>query len=66
MGNSNGNLEDYWDAIYSHRQLQGGFIWDWVDQGLLQGGAGAAGRDLLRLRRRLRAARASTTTTTSA
>jgi beta-galactosidase len=36
MGNSNGNLVDYWDAIYSHRQLQGGFIWDWVDQGLLQ------------------------------
>ena len=36
MGNSNGNLVDYWDAIYSHRQLQGGFIWDWVDQGLLK------------------------------
>lgn len=36
MGNSNGNLVDYWDAIESHEQLQGGFIWDWVDQGLLQ------------------------------
>ncbi len=36
MGNSNGNLEDYWDAIYSHERLQGGFIWDWVDQGLRQ------------------------------
>jgi beta-galactosidase len=36
MGNSNGNFVDYWDAIYSHRQLQGGFVWDWVDQGLLQ------------------------------
>ncbi len=35
MGNSVGNLQDYWDAIESHRQLQGGFIWDWVDQGLL-------------------------------
>lgn len=34
MGNSTGNLADYWDAIYSHEQLQGGFIWDWVDQGL--------------------------------
>jgi beta-galactosidase len=34
MGNSNGNLKDYWDAIESHEKLQGGFIWDWVDQGL--------------------------------
>ena len=32
MGNSLGNLKDYWDLIYKHRQLQGGFIWDWVDQ----------------------------------
>jgi beta-galactosidase len=36
MGNSNGNLEDYWDAIYKYERLQGGFIWDWVDQGLRQ------------------------------
>ncbi len=35
MGNSVGNLQDYWDAIESHDHLQGGFIWDWVDQGLL-------------------------------
>ncbi len=34
MGNSNGSLKDYWDAIESHQGLQGGFIWDWVDQGL--------------------------------
>lgn len=34
MGNSVGNFQDYWDAIESHRALQGGFIWDWVDQGL--------------------------------
>jgi len=33
MGNSTGNLQDYWDVIESHEQLQGGFIWDWVDQG---------------------------------
>lgn len=33
MGNSTGNLQDYWEAIESHDQLQGGFIWDWVDQG---------------------------------
>lgn len=36
MGNSVGNLQDYWDAIESHKELQGGFIWDWVDQGLLE------------------------------
>ena len=34
MGNSVGNLQDYWDAIYANEQLQGGFIWDWVHQGL--------------------------------
>ncbi|MDP6371428.1 MAG: glycoside hydrolase family 2 TIM barrel-domain containing protein [Vicinamibacterales bacterium] len=34
MGNSVGNLQDYWDVIYASPQLQGGFIWDWVDQGL--------------------------------
>jgi beta-galactosidase len=33
MGNSNGSLKDYWDAIEAHPGLQGGFIWDWVDQG---------------------------------
>jgi beta-galactosidase len=36
MGNSNGSLADYWDAIEEHHGLQGGFIWDWVDQGLLK------------------------------
>ncbi|MFW5890151.1 MAG: glycoside hydrolase family 2 TIM barrel-domain containing protein, partial [Marinilabiliaceae bacterium] len=35
MGNSIGNLQDYWDAIENHDIMQGGFIWDWVDQGLL-------------------------------
>ena len=35
MGNSNGSLSDYWEAIESHRGLQGGFIWDWMDQGIL-------------------------------
>ena len=34
MGNSVGNLQDYWDVIEAHDQLQGGFIWDWADQGL--------------------------------
>jgi beta-galactosidase len=36
MGNSNGNLKELWDFVESERQLQGGFIWDWVDQGLLK------------------------------
>jgi beta-galactosidase len=36
MGNSVGNLQDYWDTINKYPLLQGGFIWDWVDQGLLQ------------------------------
>lgn len=34
MGNSNGNFQEYWDIIESSKQMQGGFIWDWVDQGL--------------------------------
>jgi len=36
MGNSVGNLQDYWDYFDKHPELQGGFIWDWVDQGLLK------------------------------
>ncbi len=36
MGNSNGNFKDYWDVIEQNDQLQGGSIWDWVDQGLLK------------------------------
>ncbi len=34
MGNSVGNLQDYWDVIEKYDVLQGGFIWDWVDQSL--------------------------------
>ena len=34
MGNSLGNIADYWDAFRQEPRLQGGFIWDWVDQGL--------------------------------
>jgi beta-galactosidase len=33
MGNSVGNLFKYWDAIEKYDQLQGAFVWDWVDQG---------------------------------
>ena len=32
MGNSVGNLQDYWDTFERYAALQGGFIWDWVDQ----------------------------------
>lgn len=35
MGNSNGNFQEYWDIIASSKHMQGGFIWDWVDQGML-------------------------------
>ena len=35
MGNSVGNLQEYWDLIEKYDIMQGGFIWDWVDQGLL-------------------------------
>ena len=34
MGNSLGNFADYWQVFRNERRLQGGFIWDWVDQGL--------------------------------
>ena len=43
MGNSVGNLQDYWDVILTHDQLQGGFIWDWVDQGLRKERPGGQG-----------------------
>ncbi len=35
MGNSVGNLQDYWEVIGKYPSLQGGFIWDWQDQGIL-------------------------------
>ncbi len=34
MGNSSGNLSDYWALFRKERLLQGGFIWDWKDQGI--------------------------------
>ena len=36
MGNSTGNFQDLWDYVESNPQHQGGFIWDWVDQGFLK------------------------------
>jgi beta-galactosidase len=34
MGNSLGNFKEYWDAIEQYPKLQGGFIWEWIDQGI--------------------------------
>lgn len=37
QGNSGGNFKDYWDTIYKYpNKLQGGFIWDWVDQSMVR------------------------------
>ena len=36
MGNGPGNLREYWDLFYGHDRLQGGFVWDWLDQGIRQ------------------------------
>lgn len=36
MGNSLGNFQDYWDIIEKYDILQGGCIWDWVDQGFAE------------------------------
>jgi beta-galactosidase len=44
MGNSTGNLQDDWNVIGKYPQLQGGCIWDWVDQGLLK--KNAKGNDI--------------------
>ena len=35
MGNGPGELKDYWEIFYKYPGAQGGFIWDWIDQGLL-------------------------------
>jgi beta-galactosidase len=34
MGNSGGNMQDYWDVIYADSSIIGSAIWDWVDQGI--------------------------------
>ena len=36
MGNAMGNFQEYWDEINSHPRMLGGFIWDWVDQGIMK------------------------------
>ncbi|MES2418168.1 MAG: glycoside hydrolase family 2 TIM barrel-domain containing protein [Bacteroidota bacterium] len=34
MGNSLGNFKEYWDAIENNPKLQGGFVWEWIDQSI--------------------------------
>ncbi|MEL6653187.1 MAG: glycoside hydrolase family 2 TIM barrel-domain containing protein [Bacteroidota bacterium] len=36
MGNSTGNLAEYWEVIRANKQTIGGYIWDWMDQGLVK------------------------------
>jgi len=36
MGNSTGNMKEYWDLIYADNNFQGAFVWDWMDQGIKQ------------------------------
>ncbi|MCL2744963.1 MAG: DUF4981 domain-containing protein, partial [Planctomycetaceae bacterium] len=43
MGNSNGDFFKYWDAIRKYPALQGGFIWEWVEHGLLADVPGKTG-----------------------
>ena len=45
MGNSCGNLKEYWDVIYADSSICGAAIWDWVDQGLQRDGYFAYGGD---------------------
>ncbi|APZ46975.1 hypothetical protein BW723_12075 [Polaribacter reichenbachii] len=36
MGNSVGNMKEYWDVIYKYDRALGGYIWDWIDQGIVK------------------------------
>lgn len=36
MGNSAGNLQEYWDEMYSNKRMLGGFIWEWADEGIFK------------------------------
>ncbi|NWK53993.1 DUF4981 domain-containing protein [Verrucomicrobiaceae bacterium N1E253] len=46
MGNSSGGLWDYWMLFEKERLLQGGCIWDWVDQGITKTKKGPDGKTL--------------------
>ena len=45
MGNALGNFKEYWDEINSNPRMLGGFIWDWVDQGIITDGKVLYGGD---------------------
>lgn len=45
MGNSNGNLADYWATFEKYDSLQGGFIWEWIDHGIRKQDIWAYGGD---------------------
>lgn len=34
MGNGPGVFKEYWDMFYAHKNMQGGFIWEWKDHGI--------------------------------
>ena len=34
MGNSCGDIAEYWDMIYNNEQMMGGFVWEWADHGI--------------------------------
>jgi beta-galactosidase len=36
MGNSTGNMQEYWDLVERYDRLIGGYIWDWIDQGIVK------------------------------
>ena len=44
MGNSEGGFKEYWDIIRANRSVQGGFIWDFVDQAVY--GKNADGKEI--------------------
>ena len=44
MGNSEGGFKEYWDIIRANRSVQGGFIWDFVDQAVF--GKNADGKEI--------------------
>ena len=45
MGNALGNFKEYWDEINANPRMLGGFIWDWVDQGIIRDGKVLYGGD---------------------
>ncbi|MFT3751564.1 MAG: glycoside hydrolase family 2 TIM barrel-domain containing protein [Paludibacter sp.] len=36
MGNAGGNLQEYWDEMYSNKRMLGGYIWEWADEGIFK------------------------------